>query len=198
MTVHGTVFDGSLNDVLSIINTRPVLSTIQSQNAPQNVVQNIYGGVKDLLKNRVDIPSLPSTENGVRHMLSQTVEEAKAYLDKWKNSAESPMKQQYLNGIDRAMDIVQAYIASPMDVYKILESLNELVRTHSETHATIIDSEKPYYAGLISGLLNFLDKMKEEVKMRQAMALTYIAKPYRQVNLPDMMPGNTQSFNFLP
>ena len=81
-------------------------------------------------------------------------------------------------------------------MYSILDQVNRLISTLQLAHDTIINAEKPYYAGMISALINFMDVLTDEIEANKVASTASNVHLTRQVNLPDFIPTSNSNTNY--
>ena len=194
--IHSSVFDGSINDIQAVINPRPTFAVMQSVTSPIAVTERIKNNVDRILKNRIDTPLFRENQDGVKSSIYKTVEDTRDHVNKWVHTEQSPSKKRYYEGIFEATNVVESYLNETPDVYNILNQVNQLISTLQLAHDTIINKEKPFYAGMISALINFMDVLSDEIEANKISSTASNVHLTRQVNLPDFIPTSNSNANY--
>lgn len=182
--IHSAVFDGGVNDILSSINPRVPYAQIYTPSAPVASTNILNSEVEKLLQNRIETP-IVETQNAVRDRLLKTIMEAKEHIGKTNYPSNSLERARYIEGIKESLNVAQAYIEENECIYELAQQIKELIEINNQAYAKIIIKSKPFYAGLISGLMNFLDMVIDEVRSKEIAETKISVNISRQINTPD-------------
>lgn len=183
--MNQSAFDGQIKDIFATINPRAQYAQVYSPNSPVNSTNLLNSGVERLLQNRVQAP-ITEEQDKVKVNISKIIEEAQKYIGKTKKNT-SLERQRYIDGIKESLNIMGSYIDSEKNVYDILDEIRNLIIVNQQVYSRIILKSKPFYAGLISGLLNFIDVLADEIRAKEITESSVSIAPVRQINLPDRL-----------
>ena len=192
--IHSSVYDGGVNDILSSINPRVPYAQIYSPSAPVVSTNTLNGEIESLLKNRVEAP-IVEAQDAVRNRLMKTIVEAKEYIEKTATSGNSLERKRYIDGVKESLNIMQSYVEEDECIYKIVEGIRDIINTNQQTYSKIVIKSKPFYAGLLSGLMNFLDLLMDEIRAKEMSETKISVNITRQINVPDKIYNQNNSIS---
>ena len=140
------VFNGKLNDILKSINPDA----------------KFFASSEQIAKNRVIVPLLQDEQDELKKYLFSTIEETFNMIQNSRNLDKDEIN--YLNGVKESLNILKKYLKEKQDLYDLIGNLTDLANAIEIVYNSILRSEKPYYAGLFSALINFVDVLQNRIR----------------------------------